>query len=218
MTVLFFARAVLERAQTAKLALDGNAEAVGDVDDLSGDGHVVFVARRRLAVVFQRTIHHDAGKSIANGAHAGVGGVAVILVHDDGKLGIELRSGKHQVAQEGVVRVLARASRGLHDDRAFRGAGGLHDGLDLFHVVDVQGGHAVVVGGGVVEKGTKWNQRHDKGSNAWVGWWGHTSTRAARLDAETVERDAARPRISLAVGAASPSDIPPGVHRETQVG
>ena len=158
--VFFFAGAALERAEAAELALDRNAEAVRDVDHLAGDRDVVLVARRRLAVVLERAVHHDAGEAHADRADARVGSVAVVLVHHDGDLGIELRRGQHQVAQEEVVGVLAGAARGLDDDRALGGAGGLHDRLDLLHVVDVEGAHAVAVFGGVIEQWTKRDEGH----------------------------------------------------------
>jgi hypothetical protein len=39
--------------------------------------------------------------------------------------------------------------------------GGFHDGLDLFQVVDVEGGQAVAVFGGVVEQLAHGNEGHD---------------------------------------------------------
>ena len=40
--------------------------------------------------------------------------------------------------------------------------GGLHDGLDLLHVVDVEGGHAVAVLGGVIEQLSQRDTGHQK--------------------------------------------------------
>jgi hypothetical protein len=49
--------------------------------------------------------------------------------------------------------------------------GGLHDGAHLLQVVDVEGGHAVAVLGGVVEHLTQGNQGHvlSPRFGGWVG-------------------------------------------------
>jgi hypothetical protein len=57
-----------------------------------------------------------------------------------------------QVAQIGLAGVFAGAGRALHDHRAVGFGGGFHDGLDLLQVVDVEGGQAVAVFGGMVEQ------------------------------------------------------------------
>ena len=77
---------------------------------------------------------------------------AVVLVHDDRDVGMGLDGGLDQVAQEGLAGILAGAGGALHDHRAVGLVGGLHDGLDLLQVVDVEGGQAVAVFGGVVEQ------------------------------------------------------------------
>ena len=46
----------------------------------------------------------------------------------------------------------ARAAAGLDDDRRLGLLGRLHDGLNLFHVVDVEGADAVSALGGLVEE------------------------------------------------------------------
>jgi hypothetical protein len=66
---------------------------------------------------------------------------------------IQLGRGQHQVPQVSVLRILPGAAGGLDDDRRIGLAGRLHDRLDLLHVVDVEGGHAVVVFGGMIEHG-----------------------------------------------------------------
>ena len=81
----------------------------------------------------------------------------MVLVHADRKLGIELGGGEHQVPQIVVLRVGAGAARGLHDDGRLGLAGSFHDRLDLLHVVDVEGGQAVIVLGGVIEQQTHGN-------------------------------------------------------------
>ena len=56
------------------------------------------------------------------------------------------------MAQKGRAGVFARAGRRLHDyGRVYR-IGGFHNGAHLFEIVDVEGGQAVAVFGGVVEQ------------------------------------------------------------------
>jgi hypothetical protein len=76
----------------------------------------------------------------------------VVLVHHHRDVRIGLDGGLDQVAQEGFAGIFARAGRALHDDRAAGFVGGFHDGAHLFQVVDVEGGQAVAVFGGVVEQ------------------------------------------------------------------
>jgi hypothetical protein len=59
--------------------------------------------------------------------------------------------GRDHVAQKGFAGVLAGACGALQDDRAVHGIGGLHDGVDLFHVVDVERRKAVAVFRRVIE-------------------------------------------------------------------
>ena len=68
--------------------------------------------------------------------------------------------GEHQVAQEHVVRVLTRAAAGLDDHRRVGFLRRFHDGLDLFHVVDIERGQTVIVLGGVVTQFAQGNHRH----------------------------------------------------------
>ena len=72
-------------------------------------------------------------------------------MHDDGQMRIGFEGGENLVAQEGFTGVFAGAGRGLHDDWGVKLAGSFADGPDLLHVVDVEGGQAIAVFGGVVE-------------------------------------------------------------------
>ncbi|MDT4883623.1 hypothetical protein FQZ97_1196800 [compost metagenome] len=63
---------------------------------------------------------------------------------------------------EGFTRVFAGAGAGLQDDGRAGFLGGLHDGLDLFEVVDVEGRNAVAVGGGVVQQFAHRDECHGK--------------------------------------------------------
>jgi len=67
----------------------------------------------------------------------------VILVHYDRDVRVGFDGGIDEVAQEGFPRIFAGACRGLHDHGAVQLAGGFHDGLNLFQVVDVESGQAI---------------------------------------------------------------------------
>ena len=82
-----------------------------------------------------------------------------------GNLGIQLGRREHQVAQIVVLRVRAGAAARLDDHRRLGLASGLHDRLDLLHVVHVEGGQTVVVLGGVIQKQTHRYQGHDSNSS-----------------------------------------------------
>ena len=149
--------AVFDAAQAADLAFHGNAQHMGDFHDFPGDFHIVFKSGGSFAVSGERAVHHDGREALADGGEAGGRAVAVILVHADRDLGVELDSGQHQVTQISVLGIAAGAAGGLDDDRALGLAGSFHDGLDLFHVVDIQGGYAITVFGGMVEQDTHRN-------------------------------------------------------------
>ena len=93
--------------------------------------------------------------------HADRRALAVVLVHDDGQVRVGFERGEDLVAQEGLAGVFAGAGRGLHDDRGVDLAGGFADGPDLFHVVDVEGGQAIAVFGGMVEQLAHGYEGHD---------------------------------------------------------
>ena len=144
--------AVFHAAQHADLAFDGDAALVRIVDHLARHFDVLFKAGRGLAVFLQRAVHHHAGIAQLDGALAGLKAVAVILVHGDGNLGIELGGRLDQVEEIEVLGKLARAAAGLDDDRRLGFLGRPHDGLNLFHIVDVECADAVTALGGLVEQ------------------------------------------------------------------
>ena len=80
--VFLFAFAVFQRAEAAEFAFDGDVLRMGQLHDFGGDADVVVVVGRRLAVFLQRAVHHHAGEAVLDGAGAGGGAVAVVLVHD----------------------------------------------------------------------------------------------------------------------------------------
>ena len=77
----------------------------------------------------------------------------MVQVHGDGDLRIQLGGRDHEVAQVVVLGVGAGAAGGLDDDGGVGLLGRFHDGLDLFHVVDVEGRQPVAVLGRVVQQG-----------------------------------------------------------------
>ncbi len=56
------------------------------------------------------------------------------------------------MAQHDVTGIGPRAAAGLHNNGGIAGLGGFHDRQTLFHVVDVEGGHAVAAFSRVIKK------------------------------------------------------------------
>ena len=84
----------------------------------------------------------------------------MVLVHADRNVRIHFDRGEDEVAQEGLAGVGTGTGGTLQDHRRIDGGGGLHDGLDLLHVVDVERRQTIAVFGGMVEQLTKGNQCH----------------------------------------------------------
>jgi len=76
--------AVFNAAQTADLALHGDAFGVRHLDHLAGGVHVVFETGGRLTVGHERAIHHHAGETHVDGGLAGLYAIAVVEVQDGG--------------------------------------------------------------------------------------------------------------------------------------
>ena len=159
-TVAACAVSVFHAAEDADFTFDGDAALVGEVDNALGDFHILFKAGGGLAVGLERAIHHDGGEAELDGGLAGLKAVAVILMHGNRNLGVELGSGEHEVVEVAVLSILAGAAGGLDDDRRLGLLGGFHDGLDLLHVVDVESSDAVTALGGLVEQLAHRYKRH----------------------------------------------------------
>ena len=144
--------AVFNAAQHADLALHGDAALMGEVDHLLRHCDVLFKGGRSLAVLLERAVHHDRGVAQLDGALAGLEAVAVVLVHGDGNLGIQFGRRQDEVKEVAILGKGARAAAGLDDDRGVGLLGRAHDGLNLFHIVDVECADAVTALGGLVEK------------------------------------------------------------------
>jgi hypothetical protein len=116
------------------------------VGDRLGDADIVVPVARGLAVGLQRAVHHHRGEAGLDRGHAGRRLVAVVEMHADGNVRIDFGDRVHHVLEHDVVGIGARAARGLDDHRRIdTRVGGLHDRQRLLHVVDVEGGHAVIV-------------------------------------------------------------------------
>jgi hypothetical protein len=88
----------------------------------------------------------------------------MVLVHGDRDVGIEFYRGQHQVSKIGVLRVGSRPTRSLYDNRGIGFVGSFHDGLDLFHVVDIKSGDTVVIFSSVIQQCTQWDEGHSTNS------------------------------------------------------
>ena len=122
------------------------------IHDLLGHRDVVVVIGNRLAVFFERAVHHHTGKSQVNRTLTNLGRLTMILMHHNGDMGIGLDRCLNEVFQEAFASVFTRTCGGLHDDRAVSLSSRFHDGLDLFQVVHVKCGNAITMLCGVVEK------------------------------------------------------------------
>ena len=76
----------------------------------------------------------------------------MILVHRDGNFRIQFCGGLDQAEEIQVFGKLARTAAGLHNHRRLGFLRRHHDGLNLFHVIDVECADAVSALGGLVEK------------------------------------------------------------------
>ena len=121
--VFLLAVARFERTEAAEFAFDRNALGMGQLAHFLGDFDVVVEVGRRLAVILERAVHHHGREAVVDRALAGGRAVAVVLMHGDGNIRIELGRGQHQVAQVVVLRIGAGAAGGLHDDGRFGLAG-----------------------------------------------------------------------------------------------
>ena len=161
MTILLTRHAGFQRAQTAQLPLDGDPNGMSHIDHLAGHFDVVFVAGRRFHVLLQRAIHHHAGEAGANRLDTNGRRGTMILMHHHRNMRVRLDGRSNQMAQESLARVFARTGRALQDHRAIDRIRGLHDGVNLLHVVDVERRQSIGMLGGMVQQLSQRYECHD---------------------------------------------------------
>ena len=142
---------VLDAGQLAQLALYHDAALVGVFHHLAGHGDVFFKVQLG-------TVDHHGGKTAVDAVLADLEAVAVIEVQRDGNIGIQ-HGGLHQLGEVNMLGVLAGAGGNLQDDRGLLQLGGLGDGLNDLHVVDIEGADGVAALVGLAE--------HFLGSDQW---------------------------------------------------
>ena len=166
--VFLLALAGLQRAEHAEFALDRGADPMRQIDDALRHGDIIGVIGGGLAVGLQRAVHHHRGEAEANGAGAGRFAIAVVLMHDDRNIGIHDDQRLDHLGQHHVIGVGARAAARLDDHGRVDGRGRLQNRQTLLHIIDVEGGDAVIMFGGVVEQLSQalqgpWISSRDKG-------------------------------------------------------
>ena len=140
---------VFNAGQHAELALDSDVELVSIFHNLLGQGHIL-VIRKSAA------IDHHAGETKVAAALAQLKAVAVVEVkHDLRVLPAQLLGKLHgtlcHVAQQRLVGILASALRHLQDHRRLGVGCGSDDGLQLLHVVEIEGGDCITAIDGFLE-------------------------------------------------------------------
>ena len=150
---VFFARfAGFQVAQHADFAFYRHTAGMGKIHHGTGNVHIVFVRRRGFTVGQQRAVHHHGRETELDGALAHIGRSAMVLVHHHGNMRKLFHRRQNQMAQKGCAGIFARTGRCLHDYGRIDLVGRLHNRTHLFEVVDVEGGQAVAMLGGMVEQ------------------------------------------------------------------
>ena len=152
--------AVFDAAEAAEFGFNGHALRMREGNNRLRDGDVGFVRIRGLAVFGERAVDHDRREAERDGLLAGLDAVAVVEVHGKRDFGKFLFGGLDQVAQIDHLAVLEGAAAGLDNDRALGVMCGLHDRLDLFHIVDVERANAIAALRGFIQNLTHWDEWH----------------------------------------------------------
>ena len=132
---------IFDTCENAELGLYGNVILVCIVNNLLCEGDVLFVRKGG-------SINHDGAEAHIHAALAKLEAVAVVEMENDlGMLPAEFlgifNSTFRHIAEKGLVGIVARTLGNLEDDRALGLCGGLDDGLELLHVVEVESGDGV---------------------------------------------------------------------------
>jgi hypothetical protein len=97
---------------------------------------------------------------VLNGGDASGQIVAMIKMHADRDMRVDLDQRVDQLGQDDVVGIGTRTPAGLQDHRRTGFIGRGHDCQALFHVGHVEGGDGVTVLGGVIQKLSKGDAGH----------------------------------------------------------
>jgi hypothetical protein len=152
--------AVFDTTEYAEFPLDRYAQRMGHINGRLGDLDVLFVGVRAFSVFAERAVHHDGGKPEVDGGFQGLEAVAVVEMQGYGNVGVFFTGSFHELLEVNEAAVLKGAAAGLDDYRAVGFVGRLHDGLDLLHVIDVEGAHTVTAFGGLIQNLTHWHEWH----------------------------------------------------------
>ncbi len=132
---------IFHAGENAKLTFDGNVVLVGVVNDLLGQGHVLLVGE-------VASVDHHGRETAVDAALAKLEAVTVVEVEDNlGVLPAEFLgigdSTLGHVAEQGGVGIVAGAFGNLENHGRLLFGSGLDDGLELLHVVEVEGGDCI---------------------------------------------------------------------------
>ena len=132
---------ILNAGENAQLTFDGNVVLVGVVNNLLGEGHVLLVGE-------VAAVDHHRRETVVDAALAKLEAVTVVEVQNDlGILPAEFLGVGHStlghIAEQGRVSVVASALGHLENNGRLLLCGGLDDGLELLHVVEVESGDCI---------------------------------------------------------------------------
>jgi len=105
--------------------------------------------------------HHDAGKPERMGTLATTGLAPWSWCMTTGMCGYISTAASIRCRRKGSPAYLARTGGGLHDHRAGRLVGGLHDRLDLLEIVHIEARHAIGIFSGVVQQLSQRYESHE---------------------------------------------------------
>jgi len=126
----FFTFVELGTDQVAELGFHGAVMLVRVFHHFAGDFGVLFEG-------FVGGVDHDAGETFVDALFAKIERIAVVQVNRDRDVG-KADGGLNELLEVNRVGVLARTLGNLEDERGFFFFAGFNNGLDEFHVIDVE--------------------------------------------------------------------------------
>lgn len=124
--------------ECAEFSFNGDTEGVSIFNNFLGDADVLFEGE-------VGSINHDRSETEGDGLLDGFYVITVVEVDDDWDFWVLDSSGFHELPKVDHVGILEGTTGGLDDDWRLGLGSSIHDGLDLFHVVDVVGTNTVVL-------------------------------------------------------------------------